>query len=281
MPAPWLGIMRARTAIRSSRCRSSAGLVIVSRSGVTLANLGYYELWAGALDAARSHLAEALDSFRVLKARDSIVYHAANLGLAEYLSGSPEAAEVLFAESFDVARRTGMKEQAAYGLIDLAMTGRHGADPAWSARLHGAADQILTGLGRVLEPLESHLAGLDRQRLRTAMGADAFEAEYAVGHALDLAQVLATLRREDAAAAQARVANAPDDGEPRGAVTMLTPREVDVLKLVAQGLRNSEIAHRLVLSDRTVHRHLANIRRKLGLSSRAAAAAWGVRAGLV
>jgi DNA-binding NarL/FixJ family response regulator len=62
---------------------------------------------------------------------------------------------------------------------------------------------------------------------------------------------------------------------------VLTPRELDVLKLVAQGLSNSDIAYRLVLSEHTVHRHLANILHKLSLSSRAAAAAWGVRTGLV
>jgi DNA-binding NarL/FixJ family response regulator len=65
------------------------------------------------------------------------------------------------------------------------------------------------------------------------------------------------------------------------ASTVLTPRELDVLKLIAQGLSNPEIAERLVLSEHTVHRHLANILAKLGLSSRAAAAAWGVRTGLV
>jgi DNA-binding NarL/FixJ family response regulator len=62
---------------------------------------------------------------------------------------------------------------------------------------------------------------------------------------------------------------------------VLTPRELDVLKLVAQGLTNSGIARLLVLSEHTVHRHLANILRKLKLSSRAAAAAWGVRTGVV
>jgi DNA-binding NarL/FixJ family response regulator len=64
-------------------------------------------------------------------------------------------------------------------------------------------------------------------------------------------------------------------------VTALTLRELDVLKLVAQGLTNPDIARRLVLSVHTVRRHVANILHKLNLSTRAAAAAWGVRAGLV
>ena len=51
--------------------------------------------------------------------------------------------------------------------------------------------------------------------------------------------------------------------------------------LVAQGLSNAAIATRLVLSEHTVHRHVANILVKLRQPSRAAAAAWGVRQGLV
>ena len=64
-------------------------------------------------------------------------------------------------------------------------------------------------------------------------------------------------------------------------VTVLTPRELDVLKLVANGLSNPDIARRLGLSEHTVKRHLANILRKLNLPSRAAAAAWGARTALV
>jgi non-specific serine/threonine protein kinase len=240
-----------------------------------LGNLGNYDLSAGDLEAARRHLAESLDIFRALNHRDGIAYQTFNLGLAEYLGGAPGAAEALFAESLGLTRRMGMKALAAYALIGLAMAGRGEADPGWSARLHGAADQALADLGRVLDPLEDRLADLDRQRLRAAMGADAFESEYAAGRALDLAQVLAALVSTDAAAGQPQAA---ESGE---AMTVLTPRERDVLKLVAQGLSNSDIARRLVLSEHTVHRHLANILRKLGLSSRAAAAAWGVRAGLV
>ena len=97
---------------------------------------------------------------------------------------------------------------------------------------------------------------------------------------LGLAQVLAALPGRQAEPAGALVSE-PDAAGTGGDASVLTPRELDVLKLVAQGLSNPDIAQRLFLSEHTIHRHLANILRKLGLSSRAAAAAWGVRTGLV
>jgi pimeloyl-ACP methyl ester carboxylesterase/DNA-binding CsgD family transcriptional regulator len=63
--------------------------------------------------------------------------------------------------------------------------------------------------------------------------------------------------------------------------TDLSARELEVLRLVAEGLSDAEIAERLVLSPHTVHRHVANIRTKLGLASRAAAAAHAARLGLL
>ncbi|GAA4773363.1 alpha/beta fold hydrolase [Actinomycetospora chlora] len=68
---------------------------------------------------------------------------------------------------------------------------------------------------------------------------------------------------------------------PGGAVAAptgtLSERELEVLRLVARGLADREIARRLGLSPHTVHRHLANVRGKLGLPSRAAAAAYATR----
>lgn len=64
-------------------------------------------------------------------------------------------------------------------------------------------------------------------------------------------------------------------------VTELSVREREVLRLVAEGFSDAEIGAHLVLSPHTVHRHVANIRRKLGLHSRSAAAAAAARAGLV
>jgi DNA-binding CsgD family transcriptional regulator/pimeloyl-ACP methyl ester carboxylesterase len=67
----------------------------------------------------------------------------------------------------------------------------------------------------------------------------------------------------------------PVDGSP------LSERERQVLVLVARGLSNSEIAELLVLSPHTVHRHVANVRRKLRQPSRAAAVAEAARLGLL
>ncbi len=61
----------------------------------------------------------------------------------------------------------------------------------------------------------------------------------------------------------------------------LSERELDVLRLVAQGMSNKEIADALGLSEHTVKTHLANILDKLHLRSRAHAAAYAVQAGLV
>jgi pimeloyl-ACP methyl ester carboxylesterase/DNA-binding CsgD family transcriptional regulator len=61
----------------------------------------------------------------------------------------------------------------------------------------------------------------------------------------------------------------------------LTSRETEVLRLVSTGMSNREIASTLVLSEHTVHRHIANILRKLAQSTRAAAATHAARAGLI
>jgi DNA-binding NarL/FixJ family response regulator len=58
-----------------------------------------------------------------------------------------------------------------------------------------------------------------------------------------------------------------------GSGETLTPREVEVLRLVAQGLSNRAIAERLVITERTVKAHVTHILRKLDVSSRTQAAA--------
>jgi DNA-binding NarL/FixJ family response regulator len=89
--------------------------------------------------------------------------------------------------------------------------------------------------------------------------------------------------RGDGSATAAVIANGlgvGPAGPPDPALDELTTREREVLALVARGFSDAGIAEQLVLSPHTVHRHVANIRTKLNLPSRAAAAALAVRAGL-
>ena len=147
----------------------------------------------------------------------------------------------------------------------------------------------------------------DRARRAAEDAVDRFEqsaAPYDAARArLTLARALWSLERGQVAAAEADAARetfaalgAPRDAErarallhrqgasgggDRRSLGELTPREREVLKLVAQGLSDAEIAERLVLSQHTVHRHVANVRAKLRLPSRAAAVAYAARAGLL
>jgi LuxR family transcriptional regulator, maltose regulon positive regulatory protein len=102
-----------------------------------------------------------------------------------------------------------------------------------------------------------------------AQAARATFAQLGAGHDLEVA---------------ARLLAGLDDAEAKGGSAQhesgLSTRELEVLRLVAEGLTNGEIATRLVISEHTVHRHVTSILRKLGVSSRVAATAYAHRHGL-
>ena len=66
----------------------------------------------------------------------------------------------------------------------------------------------------------------------------------------------------------------------RSAPGELTPREADVLRLVARGMTDAQVADDLIVSRRTVHAHLRAIYRKLDVGSRSAATRWALEHGL-
>jgi DNA-binding CsgD family transcriptional regulator len=113
---------------------------------------------------------------------------------------------------------------------------------------------------------------------RARLGPTAADAARSSGQCLSLEQALtyAVDGLNDAPRAAAAAPSASAAGRPGG----LTNREIEVLRLVSAGKTNRQIAAALVLSEKTVGRHLANIFAKLGVSSRAAASAFAVRHGL-
>jgi DNA-binding NarL/FixJ family response regulator len=124
-------------------------------------------------------------------------------------------------------------------------------------------------------PYELARARIELAATLTALGRD----EGAAREAAAGLQVLDELGAEtDAARARHRLGEAATDG---AALPELTPREREVLRVLAEGLTNPQIAERLVLSEHTVHRHVTNILRKLGLPTRTAAAAHAAQAGLL
>jgi DNA-binding CsgD family transcriptional regulator/tetratricopeptide (TPR) repeat protein len=90
-------------------------------------------------------------------------------------------------------------------------------------------------------------------------------------------KIKAALRERGITAARRRGAGRATSANPAG----LTGREVEILRLVAEGLRNADIADRLVLSPRTVDHHVSNVLGKLGVQSRAAAGRAAHALGLV
>jgi two-component system, NarL family, response regulator NreC len=109
------------------------------------------------------------------------------------------------------------------------------------------------------------------------LGAKAFVVKHAAGAEL-VDAIRAAARGETYINPQlgARLATTPE-GPPGG----LTPREIDVLRLVAGGFTNPEIAEKLVISIRTVETHRAAIHRKLGTHSRAEVVAFARENGLI
>jgi DNA-binding CsgD family transcriptional regulator len=160
--------------------------------------------------------------------------------------------------------------------LDLA-GGRYAAAVADHERARTLLEDAVDGYGRGGLPFETARA---RAELATLL--------VATGRAADGATELAAAREAFAALGArwevARVERLLDAYTRTSAGTTgdgLTPRERDVVRLLADGLTNRQIAERLVVSEHTVHRHVTNILRKLDLPSRTAAAAYAVRLGLV
>ena len=117
----------------------------------------------------------------------------------------------------------------------------------------------------------------DRARLRAQMnGSMQVVAEYGT-----LPAARAAAMGADAILVAARGAAFDDEGDERFAEEPLTPREVQVLELLAEGLPNKAIAERLGISDQTVKFHVSSISGKLGAANRTDAVRRAVRRGLI
>lgn len=138
-------------------------------------------------------------------------------------------------------------------------------------------ESALERFSRLEMPLEAARARLDLARVLRAEGVDELAAREA-RVASESLERLGAARDADAAAALVRELGGPARTGPKG-IGMLSKREVEVLRLLGEGLSNAEIAARLFISTKTAGNHVSNVLSKLGLRNRAEAAAFAARGG--
>lgn len=167
--------------------------------------------------------------------------------------------------------RDGVGPQARIRSATAVLAAAIGDDDT-AARLLGAlkAARRVTGLGWPENVTADRVAASMRARL----GDEAFEAAALAGRNLSEAEVMALIDRLLESSTSAPPVH-------RANAFPITPREREVLRLVAEGKSDREIGAILFLSHRTVENHVIRILARLGVSSRAAAAAYAIREGLI
>jgi predicted ATPase/DNA-binding CsgD family transcriptional regulator len=190
-------------------------------------------------------------------------------------------ARTLFKESLDIAREVGDKVLIASGLESLAGVVAAQGEPVWATLLWGAAEALRETIGAPMPPVEHASYERATAAVRMHLGESTFAAVWAEGRTMTPEQVLVakepekTRQQISKGAAATPLAKAPT--YPDG----LTAREVEVLRLVAQGLTDAQAAEQLVISPRTVNFHLTSIYGKIGVSSRSAATRYAMEQHLV
>jgi predicted ATPase/DNA-binding CsgD family transcriptional regulator len=193
------------------------------------------------------------------------------------LQGDYAAARQWYEEGLSTALEVGHTNYIASGLKGLGCVAAALGLSTWAAMLWGAAEPL-----RESRSVAIPQAVYDRMVavVRNQLGKPAFEEARARGRTMTPAQVLAspeTFAPQVPQNAQAALGSAPIS--PAGHLFSpagLTAREVEVLRLVAQGFSDAQVAEQLVISPRTVNWHLTSIYGKLGVSSRAAATRYAI-----
>jgi non-specific serine/threonine protein kinase len=201
----------------------------------------------------------------------------------------PDQSAALHAEALALRWEVGDRRGIAEGLEGVARLAATRGDAQRAARLLGAAEALRAAIAAPLP--ERERAGHDRlvSTVRTTLGREAYDTAMTTGHRMTLQEAVTAASTDRSAGTTTLTTTVPVAGtrvaqpspEVAAHVERLTSREVEVLRLIAEGCSNREIAERLYISHRTAMQHVANILGKLDVSSRTAAAAFAHRHGFL
>jgi predicted ATPase/DNA-binding CsgD family transcriptional regulator len=228
---------------------------------------------------AQSQLEESLTIFETFEVHPNIAQVLSWLAGAAIARGEKEKAGTLCESSLARFRQLDDQESMAFSLQEWGcIVARRGAC-AWAAQLWGAAETLggavrssrSFDLFTLFTALGEHAAYEQmKTTVQAELGEQAFAATWAQGRAMTPEQAIAARGQPimlDLTHTKARTDQRKSPPYPAD----LTEREVEVLRLVARGLTDTQIAQALIISPRTVNAHLRSIYNKLTISSRNAA----------
>jgi DNA-binding CsgD family transcriptional regulator len=284
-------------AARSLLEESAALLRVVGdwqRLALPLNALGLLALRQGDYASARARFEEALSVARETEDEQYIADALAHLGTVALRMGTYQQSAAFYQQSLAINRAQRYRDGIAEDLAGLAELASLLGQPERAACLFGAVEALRETSNISLPPL--HRAAYNRivGGIRARLDDATFATTWTQGRAMSLEQAYAyALETKDArptaiAEPQANGEEAPSDLSlgvlspapspplsPRGVLQQqlggLTAREVEVLRLLAQGLTSAQIAEQLVIGIVTVNSHVRSIYSKLGVSSRSAA----------
>jgi DNA-binding CsgD family transcriptional regulator/tetratricopeptide (TPR) repeat protein len=215
---------------------------------------------------------EALAGARFLAYNDLSALVTGALANLHERQGNDALAIELNRESLKLYAALGGKWGIARMIERLAVILQRQGHARRAAYLFGAGASLRARIGATTTFDDEDLYFASLAAARAALGNDAFDAAWDAGGAMTLEEAIAYALTD---------AGRPAIGEQASSAMLLTPRELDVLRLIVAGQSNREIADALFLSVRTVERHIGNVHSKLGTHRKSDAAVYALRHNLV
>jgi predicted ATPase/DNA-binding CsgD family transcriptional regulator len=247
-----------------SACRAAG---VTDHAADSLNRLGDLARIDGDLARAEALYSESLTLWRSVRGTPGEASALHKLGQTARRRGETARALKLVSESLELQREIGNKQGLVECLVALAGLAFEWTTSERAVELLGAACAALDALDAPLAPADAFDFARDQARGQASLSASPWQAADRRGRSLSLADALAL----------AQAPNAVDAAPPPDAPGVLSPREHEVVALIARGLSNREIAAALTISEKTAANHVEHIMTKLDLRSRAQVAVWSVR----
>jgi DNA-binding CsgD family transcriptional regulator len=249
---------------------------------ITMVWLGWARIFLGDLERAEATLTESLDLCRTVGNRRLAVIAMSCLAQVKLKRRDDAGAAVLAAAALTAVQETAQSRAPWYAVTTAALVSAHGGDLDHAARLLAAVEGWSEWTGDVLifGPESREAREEITARARQQMGDSAYRTAVAEGRALSASEAVDLAH----AALESLTRTGPDRAAAKGVPRLrelLSDREQAVLRLIAEGLPNKQIATALAIAERTVKSHVTSAMNKLGVDNRAHATVVAIRQGLL